>query len=472
MHWYFGYGAGLDFSNGSPVVDTTSKIKSSWATETSFTLSDTCGNLLLYGVDTIFSGNHQFVYDLQINNSLMQMLAIPQPGNDSIVYIFYENSYEQRIYYAVVNLKLNGGNGGLISNDSLIGNWNTRATQKLAAYKHCNGQDIWIITKLGYAPYSKDIYAFLLTSSGLNLTPIVSNVVQNPLIFENDGGCIRFSPDGSKLVALYDYWATSDIGNPDSNFVELYQFDKCSGQFSNPLIWNFQTPYYAAFSPDSKKLYVATFGDYDTAFIGGGCGADSSFIVQYDVSNYNINVILSSQFMFYFADTLFGQMQLGPDGKIYVADINRWGFLNNPNDSSTYKSGIINNPNNSGVACNYQLNFLNLLRPSIYGFPNFVDSYFSSLEFQNCDIGVQEISSDNGVIIYPNPASDLINIQCRSSGINKIKIYNAIGELCLEKNINSENTVIDIHSLSSGLYVIQFYQNKNQSFINKKIIKL
>src|SRR5258706_13831645 len=68
MHWYFGWGAGgvgLDFSSGSPVVDTTGN---ETGPEFCFTMSDTCGNLLFYaGEDSlqyhlvIWNKNHQIM---------------------------------------------------------------------------------------------------------------------------------------------------------------------------------------------------------------------------------------------------------------------------------------------------------------------------------------------------------------------------------------------------------------------------
>ena len=58
MHWYFGEGAGLDFTSGTPVADTLGKVNSD---EASFTMSDTCGNLLVYGYDSIFSKTHTFI---------------------------------------------------------------------------------------------------------------------------------------------------------------------------------------------------------------------------------------------------------------------------------------------------------------------------------------------------------------------------------------------------------------------------
>ena len=95
MHWFTGEGtegaAGLDFSSGTATVDNSSHGR---FREASFTMSDTCGNLLFYGgVDTVYSWNHEPM----LNGGLYcyqyidgGALAVPQPGNDSIFYIFYD----------------------------------------------------------------------------------------------------------------------------------------------------------------------------------------------------------------------------------------------------------------------------------------------------------------------------------------------------------------------------------------------
>lgn len=55
-YWYFGNGAGLDFSNGSPVAITNGQLDS-W--ESCASISDINGNLLFYtDGDTVWTRNH------------------------------------------------------------------------------------------------------------------------------------------------------------------------------------------------------------------------------------------------------------------------------------------------------------------------------------------------------------------------------------------------------------------------------
>ncbi|MEO5783239.1 MAG: T9SS type A sorting domain-containing protein, partial [Ginsengibacter sp.] len=60
------------------------------------------------------------------------------------------------------------------------------------------------------------------------------------------------------------------------------------------------------------------------------------------------------------------------------------------------------------------------------------------------------------VIIYPNPANNKITIQTSNSIYNKLKILDLTGRIELSKEINSNNTVVNISNLPAGTHVIKF----------------
>ncbi|MFH0865902.1 MAG: T9SS type A sorting domain-containing protein [Bacteroidota bacterium] len=472
-HWYFGDQAGLDFTSGSPVVDANYND----SINVQFTMSDTCGNLLLYGGPLkgiyggtgnflIFNKNHHLIKNGEIFPSLVGYpLCVPQPGNDSIYYLFY-NYYGggqfPRFYYSIINMKKNNGTGEIVSNNILL--LTTFANWRAAATLHCNGSDIWIINKmtdnhqLDSIEPGKIIYAWLLDENGLNNTPVASSVVIKPI---DSGGFLRFSPDGSKMAASF---ANPDAQLPDSCWIELYEFDNCTGVFFNPVIIDpFPMSVGNCFSPDNSKFYASS--DWTIAYWHHG----EEIFAQFDVSNFNQTDVLASEIIFSDTGTVSKSFQIGTDGKIYVFDEN----ISDTDDWGQDKLGVINYPNLTGALCNYMPEQIDLLG----GFhsdqvPPFVDSYFSSFDYQVCNIGVPEIIPDYIVDIFPNPASDFLNIHCKSSGISGIRIYNITGKICFEKKISDEYTVLDIHSFPSGLYFIQLDQNNNHSFINLKFIKL
>lgn len=73
---------------------------------------------------------------------------------------------------------------------------------------------------------------------------------------------------------------------------------------------------------------------------------------------------------------------------------------------------------------------------------------------------VTNIGNNNYVSVYPNPASDLLNVKFLEN--NKTFTYNvvnSIGQKVLVKGIDRNNGTIDISSLENGMYFLQIFSN-------------
>lgn len=90
-------------------------------------------------------------------------------------------------------------------------------------------------------------------------------------------------------------------------------------------------------------------------------------------------------------------------------------------------------------------------------------------------VSVNAIESNNDieVIIYPNPASGVVNVQLRSSerNLRNIKLYDAAGRL-LQSGYNINNTAgkVAVSHLASGIYWLQI-ELSNGTFLNHSFIK-
>ena len=84
-------------------------------------------------------------------------------------------------------------------------------------------------------------------------------------------------------------------------------------------------------------------------------------------------------------------------------------------------------------------------------------------------LGTQNFDSKKNYTLYPNPAHDRITIGNNNQiqGEN-YSIIDQTGRICLNGTLNSNQTAIDLYSLSKGMYFVQLGQNRNQTF---KIIK-
>jgi len=80
-----------------------------------------------------------------------------------------------------------------------------------------------------------------------------------------------------------------------------------------------------------------------------------------------------------------------------------------------------------------------------------------------------EVSKKESITIYPNPASNHINVKAATKLLNSVyTVYDNTGKAVLAGKINSENTIIELGNLSGGIYLFSVGDNLKQTF---KIVK-
>lgn len=75
----------------------------------------------------------------------------------------------------------------------------------------------------------------------------------------------------------------------------------------------------------------------------------------------------------------------------------------------------------------------------------------------------------SGVTIYPNPAKYKFNIANKTCDEFNGLIINASGEV-IRNIILKSNSIIDITSITSGIYIIQLFDEKGKCVLSKKQI--
>jgi arabinogalactan endo-1,4-beta-galactosidase len=70
-------------------------------------------------------------------------------------------------------------------------------------------------------------------------------------------------------------------------------------------------------------------------------------------------------------------------------------------------------------------------------------------------LGVEKKNIDNGLMFYPNPVSNILNIKTpNGKSIQSLKITNILGETVYSEINPKSPTAIDVSNLSSGLYLV------------------
>ncbi|HKR05690.1 MAG TPA: T9SS type A sorting domain-containing protein [Bacteroidia bacterium] len=415
-NWYFGSQAGINFSGGAPVAMTNGSLST---TEGCTALSDANGNLLFYsdGIK-VYNSNHSQMPNgfglLGYHDATQTALIVKKPGSNGIYYLFTvtDLANPNGIRYSIIDMSLNGGSGDVTIKNVLL---QTPSTEKMAAVKHKNGTDVWIVT---HDWLSDAFRCFLLTSSGVSTLPVLSNagLIHNGSNW-NTNGYLKISPDGKKIALAICHYI---------NKFELFDFDNSTGIVSNVI---------------SFPTYPAQIGAYGVEFSRDGTKLYGSLIApgtiyQFDLCAGSPAAIINSATIIGSDVSWICALQLGPDGKIYVARSNR--------DSL----GVINNPNAPGMACNYVNNGLWLGgNQSQLGLPSFESSYLSLIQYYNLCFGdttffnLTDTTNVNSVFWeFDDPGSGIYNT---SNLFNPYHLFSSQGTYTVQLIRFNSGTAID-----------------------------
>lgn len=88
----------------------------------------------------------------------------------------------------------------------------------------------------------------------------------------------------------------------------------------------------------------------------------------------------------------------------------------------------------------------------------------------NCSaLGIEEMSDSLGVLVYPNPTSDVLNISSQKAKIDSVSIVDAAGRTVLSNKLSNNSGSIKIGHLPKGVYILTL--KLDGQTVTKKIIK-
>jgi hypothetical protein len=364
-NWYFGAnGAGLDFNCSPPEAIRGGMY---YVVEGTSSISDENGNLLFYtNGDTVYNRDHGVMpngFGIGQNpecfgSSTQGALITPVPNNPDEYYIFTTDCADDGqlmngLRYSIVDMTLENGFGDVTTKFELL---HVPVTEKLAAIHHANDENIWVLAQ---EHGTNNFLAYLVDSNGLNTTPVISSVGQThtlPTFPESMArGYMKFSPNGEKIIVV----SVSDQ-HEYALYPELFSFNDQNGTV---------TLDYTVVDPDSINYYGASFSpDNNLLYLSGAWKGD--YVHQFNANSETSQEFLNSKQVIFTSPDLGyrpGALQIGPDGKIYIATNQQW-------------LDVIENPNMTGQDCGYLSQAIFTVNcpftGSIYGLPNFPESYF------------------------------------------------------------------------------------------------
>jgi len=438
----------------------------------SASLSDTEGNLQSYSNGlAIVNKHHQIIEGANCLNEGVNLgdlfgisypqgvLMLPMPDHPNITYVIHEGSVIitepsfmkgcSPLYQSTFDVSLNQGNGQLFNkNVELL--TDTLNVGKLTATKHANGRDWWIIVP----EFNSNIYQrLLLTPSGIE---VLSPQEVGTTTFSSVGQAV-FSPDGSKYVS-------SSIVKLNENYLNIYDFDRCTGMLSNHqqlFHEDYDSAGGVAISPSSRFLYYSSF----TEIIQFDLWLDTPFNMPDTIGIYDgylEPIVLNGNDSFSIATPFFA-CQLAPNNKVYI---------NCPNTVRSLH--VIHQPDLEGNACDFEQHAIQLPTLNHYSIPNFPNFRLGALEGSSCDT----ITSTEEILkidyqLYPNPTQGLFTLAYKpQSSAELFQLIDIDGRVVLEQGLKSFRELHDfsISQLPRGMYFWTVF-SEGKSIIYGKVIK-
>jgi len=362
--WYFGNGAGLDFSSGAPKPIQNGGL---FTLEGCASASDEKGKLLFYtdGITVWNSSHKELKNGIGLNgsqSSTQAALIVPQPGKLGVYVLFTtdEKGGSKGLCYSVIHMT--SGSGVVVQkNIPLL----SPVAEKLTVVRN-DGGGFWLIA---HQWNSNSFYVYPVTAEGVG-RPVISSVgtahAETGAGANKEAiGALCASSDGNKIASVICYRSQNNL--------ELFDVNRSTGKISNPSAVTLNGfPYGLCFSPDNSKLYVS--------FLKGKSG-----IAQFDVNDGSVLEVAVNE-----KENSFGSLKAGPDNKIYAARTGN--FLD-----------VIESPNEKGNTCRYKKNAVDLSPASCnYGLPNVWLPAMSSaliapvLTNSNCDKVIEKPFSRKG----------------------------------------------------------------------------
>ena len=78
----------------------------------------------------------------------------------------------------------------------------------------------------------------------------------------------------------------------------------------------------------------------------------------------------------------------------------------------------------------------------------------------------------NSITLYPNPANDVVNVECTMNNVQclGIEVFDVFGKLINTVNVTENTTRINVSSLTNGMYFVRVTTNEGavtKSFVKK-----
>ncbi|MBK6640370.1 MAG: T9SS type A sorting domain-containing protein [Bacteroidetes bacterium] len=469
--WIGGDNGAISFNGDSAI--SFFRTENSKFSRTSASICDQEGSLLFYSNGfNVFNRNFALMENgdslsigeyIEFNYGLMPTpdgaVIVPMPGDSNRYYLFYMDLnwiftqlgyflFPTHLFYSVIDLSLDGGNGAIVDGLKDISILNDTLTQAgMQVIRHGNGRDWWLVC---HEYGNNNYYKFLIDDLGIHGPDSQLAGIRYWLVNAGVSSSMRFNSGGDLFIHQ----------SRDSNIVELHDFDRCTGLFSNYRTFKVNDPWVplrgVSVSPQGTYLYISS---------------NYTEILQFNLDAIDIYqsrtvVGLDDGILNPFPAKYFLH-RLGPDGRIYISSYDE-----------NFSLHVINNPDIGGIGCNFEQRGFPLVNGTTWrgGVPNIPNFSLGALSGSSCDTitSIPEMESVFTYGVYPNPCFN--SAQLSISGATEkaeIFLYNTFGQLLYKTTAFPSNnfihTQLPVRDLVAGIYLVKVSMGEKE--IAQKLVK-
>lgn len=314
-----GNGYGLKFNGGTPEMINAGPVRQS----APYTYSDPNGDIVFYVTfDGVFNKNGNMMENgTRLVSTVSDIYIIPKPGSKGLYYVFYLKNLNKTgnwfndlaVLYAIVDPSASK----VIERDQVI---YEGLHGHFTVSGKCSNDTYWLV---GEDDTNMDLDTDTFVAYKITAAGIASEPVRSVPASIGNSAWLKFSPRGDKIVFTYrGNW----IGNQPDEGVALSDFDMETGVVSKAIRLA-EPGWRTEFSASGDKLYLAGLLERMTE------------VLQFDLSSGNEKTILASETRVYNGPVKLYNIQLAPDGKIYLTQVVNQRAL-----------AVINYPERQGVA--------------------------------------------------------------------------------------------------------------------------
>ena len=477
--WVFPDSCAVDFRDTNNVTAFYGTNLYTWSSGAA--ISSANGNLLFYSdgtrvkdernqyvenfdsISLTYGYNKTFFFSNTTDTNKVSMFTMKVPSDD---YVLKYNLKRDN----PISSFIDSSGAEVINVNPFTSNYNANHGIKswmLDAVRHGNGRDWWIAAKLGSAYVFSDSFAFfLLTDDTLILHHYIETGKQI-----RSGGELDISEDGSKLC----------ISSIDSNKVFEWDLDRCDGTLSN---FNevYNNNFYSWVSPTNFSAHLFGLSYSRSGNYIYGCTADTvyQFNPRATVDSLKCMIIwYDTNHVYALNDTTqMRSLELGEDGNIYIGyQRQAWNPVIGYQPLASYLGVIKNadyayptcyvNPHGVFLGTQCQCAVQNIL-PSVpnYNLGPLIGSPCDTLTTTSTG---QWLSPGAQVKVFPNPASDKVNISWPVQGGYSWVLKSLAGSTLSSGTQQTGNATISTAHLPEGMYFLEVHSAKEHK-VEKVII--